>query len=361
MATEVQFSHLKLLGYMEWIEAYRRGQNIPPLTVEFHLTNHCQHDCWFCSDAIRRSVGRETLPREVVERTLRDMASMGVKSVVFEGGGEPTLSRHFDMAFGLAAELGMACGLTTNGGLLGRPARAQLVAGAASWVRISLDAATSATHEIMHAPSGDKFDEILASAAKLRALNQDLVLGWSFIISEQNAGEILLAAQKARELGFSYIDIKPLLVDRKSVVMPDGVAEQISEVLKMDGSETDCAHPFRVYAARLDGSKPRKFSFSVCHSHRFIGNIAATGDVYVCCAHAMQEGSPDRALPREKVVLGNIKDRPFREIWESDSRMALAKLYQDKETVKKCPTCRFGHHNELLEAVMGDVKFSPFI
>lgn len=359
---KVQFSKLKILGQMDRVHEYTCGYNIAPVTVEFHLTNGCNHDCWFCSDAVRRDAGKGAkLPWEVIYRLLHEFEHMGVKSIVFEGGGEPTSHPQFVDAFRLAKELGMECGLTTHGGLLKDEVRRSTVAECASWVRMSIDSASNNTHSLMHRFKPNEFGTVLDNAMSIRERNRDVVLGWSFIISEVNFEEVFKAAQLAENIGFSYIDFKPLLVNRSSYAFPEEASKLLAMALELDGATSNKmrAHPFRVYAARIDGSAPYKPSFTVCQSHRFIANVAATGDVFVCCAHAMLEGDA-RPIERDRVVLGNVYDSTFRAIWEGEKRMAVIQDFMNPDTVKRCPSCRFGHHNEVLEAIT-TTGFSPFL
>ena len=363
MAEKVQFSPLKILGQLDRVAAYQKGENIPPVTVEFHLTNGCNHDCWFCSDAVRRDTGKGAkLGWDEIERTLREFGEMGVRSVVFEGGGEPTSHPKFVEAFRLAHDLGMECGLTTHGGLLKTEEKRRVVAECASWVRMSIDSASNETHSLMHRFKDHEFDQVMKNALAVRALNPDVVLGWSFIVSDQNHHQILRAAQLAEEHGYSYIDYKPLLVNRREYYLPEEANAQLDEAAETfqgKGGHEKRNHPFRIYAARIEGGKPRAPKFSVCQSHRFIGNVAATGDVFICCAHAMLEGD-ERPIERDRVVLGNIKESSFKDLWFSDHRRRMNADFMKVDTVARCPSCRFGHHNEVLEAVTCQ-KFSPFL
>lgn len=59
--------------------------------------------------------GLPVLPWELVERTLRDTARLGLREVIPSTMGEPLMYPHFDRLLALVQELGLTLNLTTNG------------------------------------------------------------------------------------------------------------------------------------------------------------------------------------------------------------------------------------------------------
>jgi len=351
----IQKSRLKILGQRERLISYLNGETIPPVTVEFNLTNRCAHDCWFCSDIVRREESNFTkLPWEVVKRTIEDFADMGVKSITFDGGGEPTLHPQFDEAFELAHHLGIKCGLTTMGELIKSDRKRDVVAYYADWVRISIDSASNETHQVMHRSKPGAYERVIENARELRKRNPKLVLGYSFIISDHNVHEVIPAIETAYREGFSYIDFKPLLLNGERFYLPEHL--DIKGVIQSYDGRSSPYGEFRVYAVDLIGNSIAAPNFSICQSHNFVANVGANGNVYVCCAHGKLEGKPDRVFTKEEVTLGSLHNESFKAIWYGEKRKSITKFFLEKDNVKRCPTCRFGNHNEVLECLTN----SPF-
>ena len=66
-----------------------------PLEVRLKPTNFCNHRCWYCSYRMKSvqlgkdMVEADFIPEQKMYEIIDDMAEIGVKSVIFSGGGEP--------------------------------------------------------------------------------------------------------------------------------------------------------------------------------------------------------------------------------------------------------------------------------
>jgi hypothetical protein len=152
------------------------------------------------------------------------MAERGLKSIILIGGGEPTLYLGFVSFVEFAKGLGLKVAVVTNGSRGDRILQAAPYFTAGDWVRLSLDSGSNSTFQRMHNPSKKNLtlDEICAWIPKIRAVNKEVDLGFSFIITWrggmrddfkviENMHEIVEATQRARDAGFSYISFKPFL------------------------------------------------------------------------------------------------------------------------------------------------------
>ncbi|MDO8565355.1 MAG: radical SAM protein [bacterium] len=226
-----------VLQYVAWQRAARaakaKGEEVPEMplnlglaSINLDLTTACNYACDHCIDfeILNGSMRHE---HDKLMESLEDMIKKGLRSVILIGGGEPTLYPGFSEAVSLFKKHGVQVAIVTNGS---RNKKIMEVAGMLSkrdWVRLSLDSGTDETFQKMHKPKkAVRLEEICSWVPRIRKLNPELPVGFSFIIVwagaerekganiVENIGEIVSAAKLAREHGFSYISFKPFLTRR---------------------------------------------------------------------------------------------------------------------------------------------------
>jgi wyosine [tRNA(Phe)-imidazoG37] synthetase (radical SAM superfamily) len=114
------------------------------------------------------------------------LARHGLRSVILIGGGEPTLHPEFGEVVRTIKELGLQCAVVSHGGHIERIAAVAPLFIPGDWVRLSLDAGTEATWQALHRPRGRAprgLDLICADAGGLRARNNAINLGFSFLVT----------------------------------------------------------------------------------------------------------------------------------------------------------------------------------
>jgi len=109
-------------------------------------------------------------------------------------------------------------GVTTNGILIDR--HLEVLAEKTSWVRVSMDAATSETFQHFRpSPSGvSQFDRIIGNMRRFAEVKRGK-LGYSFlllsdvdgdgVVKHSNLTEIYEGAVLAKEIGCDYFEVKP--------------------------------------------------------------------------------------------------------------------------------------------------------
>src|SRR5215831_15537667 len=117
------------------------------------LSDLCNQACHFCayrdptytSSQLFHIAGNynpnRMLPFEKVMEILDDCEEIGVKAIQLTGGGEPTVYPRFQEVTEEIGKRGIQWSLVTNGVLAKKWDFSK-----ASWIRVSLDAATSATY-----------------------------------------------------------------------------------------------------------------------------------------------------------------------------------------------------------------------
>jgi GTP 3',8-cyclase len=341
-----QFSIDKLDFHRDRLMELLEGKDVFPITVEMNLTNVCNIKCGWCSEKPwRTKYPTSALHWQVAARAIEDMARCGVRSVTFEGSGEPTFHPQFEN-IAMSDVHGMTLGLITNG--LKLSGFSKEVIGRFDYIRVSLDAADPKTYSFVHGCEEENFDRALTGIGQASSLRKERgVIGVSYIITPETIPGMLEAINISRSLGADYIQFKPL-------VGRNWMAEffDMGEMREKAMAEDDPAG-FRVYMSRMsedEWMKPlgtQKYTF--CKGHRLIGAIVATGDVVLCC-------NLKHKLELDKVSFGNVNEKSFEEVWKSERRHRIINIVETHELFKKkiCCYCRMDALNEKIEKMEAD-------
>ena len=197
--------------------------DLAPLSINLDLTTACNYACDHCIDwdILNSKVRHED---DELRASLRRMVERGLRSVILIGGGEPTLYPGFAPMVEFCKGLGLQVAVVSNGSRNDRILAAAPFFTKGDWVRLSLDAGSNEVFRRMHNPSSKtlSLDEICGWIPKIKAVNPDLQVGFSFVITwkggsrgavkvVENIHEMVQAAARAQAAGFDYISFKPFL------------------------------------------------------------------------------------------------------------------------------------------------------
>lgn len=225
----------RLKEYVKWQKAIRQGlkvetPNLTPISINLDLTMACNFRCGHCID-LGVINSKERFDHGKLLASLDNMIKHGLRSVTLIGGGEPTLYPYFVEIVKFLKKRGVQIGLVSNGsrGEILFVAAKYLKSEHKDWLRISVDAGTNNTWQKIHKPlSSIILEEVCSWVPKIHSINPSLSIGFSFIITWedaknekgvniiQNFGEIADAVKLAREYGFNYISLKPVLTRLKA-------------------------------------------------------------------------------------------------------------------------------------------------
>ena len=220
----------RLKDYVNWQKHLRLNvsnakASLPefaPVSINLDITTACNFACDHCVDKDILNT-KERYQHDKLLDSLRVMAEKGLKSVIVIGGGEPTLYRHFGETIEFMKSLRLQVAIVSNGTRTQRIAEVAHCLDVNDWVRLSLDSGTDEIFQAMHKPKiRISLDEICEGVPKIKAVNSKFKMGFSFIITWQNAqihdtniveniDEMVMAARRAKDYGFDYIAFKPFL------------------------------------------------------------------------------------------------------------------------------------------------------
>ncbi len=328
---EFEYDKLKLLCHREKVqsilevgEGIKIYDNLPPISVEMHLTDNCNLACPWCTDRALLGNGAK-LSKDVAFSLLREFGQMGT-GVTLEGGGEPTVHPDFKEIVKYGYDNDVALGLITNGTV-----DLSDIINKFKWVRISLDASTK--EEYILEKGKDFMERVLENINKYKEIrdNKSCYLGIGYVITNRNCSHIDDIICRLNEMGVDYLYLRP--VEEAAEITP--TREELYDLRKrILGLTEDKRIKFKlVINDRLisqNGGLP-------CVAHSLTSIIHANGDV-VCCEKRRHDN----------LILGNVNDKSFREIWRSDARINATGKLLDPSEQAGCSACRITGFNMLI-------------
>jgi len=289
-----------------------------PIVVEFDPTTACNFECPECINAGLLNKG-QFKPSRAIEM-IEEFNKVGVRGVIFIGGGEPLAHKGMPEPIVRASELGMSVGLTTNGSLIDRYFLE--LAEHVAWTRVSVDAATQETFSTFrpsHIPNS--FSKIMRNMEVLAKIKKG-ILGFSFLLMERrlpngetvtNADEVLAAAKLAEEIGCDYFEFKPMVDDNHNLIpfsekVRESLEGQLQQLPELNSGNFRVIAPASVQHLLSSVSSDQPKDYTTCPVLELRTVVTPKG-IYPC--------PYKRGHEEEKI--GEV-DTPFDKYWPSDER-----------------------------------------
>lgn len=340
MTDRIRMDSHKLLFHPERVAAWRKGSLIYPIEMEIGLSGACNHRCIFCA-VDYMEYKPNMLRADVLLPNLELMGKKGLKSIIYAGEGEPLVNPDAPEIFNRTKEYGIDAAMSTNGALFTRE-KAEACLKSLSWVRVSIAGATDATYERIHQCRNGDLQKVLQNLEHAVAVKRDqklsTTLGAQLLLLPENKDEVVLLAKMIRALGFDYFTVKPFSQHPSSkakLTVDYSEAEEIGREVRE--YETD---DFRIYfrsksIENLNMEKP----YASCEGVNFMAYMDAEGDVFPCIVF----------MGQKEFVYGNIHEKPFPNIWESERAKRIRAMFDDKFIHTHCrKTCRLDEMNKYL-------------
>jgi len=306
----------------QWNAASREGEwalarDIYPIYVEISPVGACNHRCTFCAvDYIGYT--SDQLDGAVLRERLREMAKLGVKSVMFAGEGEPLLHKetNTNVIAGYAARLDMA--FTTNGVLLHKLREINLC----KWVRISLNAGKRDTYAAVHRTKAADFDTVLRNIKDAVKRKGTCDLGVQCVVLPENVSEIETLYKLCDDIGVDYLIAKPYSQHKKSETHEYEGKRPWSDFLSFKSERGHCEFIYRAETAATT-----RIPYDKCHATpSFWAYVMANGDVYSCSAYLLDD----------RFKMGNINDATFKSVWQSEKRRLNWEFVREGLDIHEC-------------------------
>jgi 12,18-didecarboxysiroheme deacetylase len=336
--------------------------------VVWNMTRRCNLRCVHCySSSQNIRYGNELTPAEA-KAMIRDLATFGSPVILFSGG-EPLMHRGLPELARYAVDQGMRAVISTNGTLITRQKAAVFKEIGLSYVGVSLDG-MKVTHDHFRGVEG-AFDTAMKGIRTCRDLG--IKVGVRFTINRHNVADVpaifdLLEKENIPRCCFYHLvysgrgskligedlshdqtrALLDLIMDRTKDLFSRGLEK---EILTVD-NHADGPYLY----LRLQKENPGRAAEVLELLKMNEGNSSGNG---IACISWDGEVHADQFW--RGISFGNVRKRPFSEIWMDTGNALMAKLKDKKPYVTgRCAQCRWldicaGNFRARSEAVTGDI------
>lgn len=336
--------------------------------VVWNITQRCNLKCIHCYAHAKARQSDDELTTREGKALLDDLAGMGVPVILFSGG-EPMMREDLPELAEYAVKKGMRAVISTNGTLITPDAARQLKDIGLSYVGISLDGARAVNDKFRGVDGA--FDAAMEGIRNAQAAG--IKVGLRFTINRHNAHEIPALFDLLEEMDIPRICFYHLVYAGRgsSLVNDDLSHEETRKVVDLIADRTKALHdkgkPKEVLTVdnhadgpylymRLLKEDPERAAEVLELLEMNEGNSSGRG---IGCISWNGEVHADQFWRHHS--FGNIRNRPFSEIWYDPTDSLIQKLKEKKKHVTgRCSRCRWldicgGNFRVRAEAVTGDL------
>lgn len=344
----------------QWYEAngeWNKLKKVYPIYIEITPIGSCNHRCTFCSVDY---IGYKSIKQDEVVLTTRikEMAKLGVKSIMFAGEGEPTLYKPLPNILDVCSEVGIDTSLTTNAVAMNEKTITNYVKNC-KWIKVSINAGTRDVYAAVHQTKAEDFDHVvenLTLAVKIKKENNfTCTIGAQMLLLPENRDTAVSLAIKMRDAGVDYLVIKPYT---QSLYGTSRKYEGLTYQNMMDLEEELKKYETQEFKVIFRANTMKKLEekqqpYSKCYSTpNFWAYIMADGSVYSCSAY----------LQNENFNLGNINISSFEDIWEGKKRAENVSFIENDLDISQCRrNCRMDEVNRYLWSLKNPTSHVNFI
>lgn len=315
--------------------------------VVWNMTRRCNLKCIHCYSSSANVDYPDEMTTEEGKAMIDDLAAFGSPVILFSGG-EPLMRKDLLELAKYATDRGLRAVISTNGTLITKEIVAEFKKIGLSYVGVSLDG-LQPTHDRFRGMKG-AFEKAMEGIRNCREAG--IKVGLRFTVNRHNAADVpamfdLLRKEKIERMCFYHLvysgrgsklrdedlaheesrRLLDLIADRTKAMFDDGLAPEILTVdnhadgpyLYLKMKEKDPARAAEILEL-LEMNEGNSTGVG-------IGCISWDGEVY-----------PDQFWRNRP--LGNVRKRPFSEIWTDEKNEFLMKLKEKKKHVTgRCATC----------------------
>ncbi|WP_440954906.1 12,18-didecarboxysiroheme deacetylase [Methanosarcina sp. Mfa9] len=339
--------------------------------VVWNMTRRCNLKCVHCYAQAKDVEFKDELSTEEGKALIDDLAAFGSPVMLFSGG-EPTMRKDLPELAAYAREKGMRAVISTNGTLIDKNLAKKLKEVGLSYVGISFDGVRE-TNDKFRGVKG-AFDAALEGLHNCQ--DEGIKVGLRFTINKQNVRDIpaifdLLEEENIPRVCFYHLvyagrgskmvdeDLSleesrkavDLIMERTKALHEKGFP---AEVLTVDNH---CDGPYLYLKLLKENPERAAEVFELLSMNQ--GNSSGIG--FGCVSW---DGAVHADQFWRHYSFGNVRERPFSEIWTDLSDKLMAGLKNRKPLIKengdRCAHCKWfdvcnGNFRVRAEAVYGNV------
>ncbi len=315
--------------------------------VVWNMTRRCNLKCIHCYSNSADIEYPDELTTEEGKKLVDDLAAFGSPVILFSGG-EPLLRKDLLELAQYATDKGMRAVISTNGTLITKEIAAKLQKVGLSYVGVSLDGIEK-THDKFRGKKG-AFTAAIEGIRNCR--DAGIKVGIRFTVNKHNLADVpdmfdLLRKEKIERLCFYHLvytgrgsklrdedlshEETRTLIDLIAAETKKMFDEGLSpEILTVDNHADG---PYLYLKMKKENPERAKEVLELLQMNE--GNSSGVG---IGCVSWDGEVYPDQFWRNQS--LGNIRKRPFSEIWMDEKNELLMKLKDKKKYVRgRCAKC----------------------
>jgi heme b synthase len=324
-----------------------RERTFLPRLIAWEITGRCNLRCVHCRASANLEPDPEELTTEEIQATLDNIATFAHPILILTGG-EPLLREDVFEIASHATERGLRVVLGTNGTLLTPQIARRLLASGVKRVAISIDCAYSEEHDGFRGVPG-AFEEAMRGIEACKEVGLPFQINTT--VTRRNLRDLPRISEMAVDLGAVAHHIFLLVPTGRGKVIEEeeippeeyeGVLNWMYDVQKaaLEGKgggikmKATCAPHY----VRVIQERSREEGIDVTRGREGLDAMSSgcLGGTGFCFISRKGEVHPCGYLP---VEAGNLRERSFREIWESSP---LFQDLRDRRKLKgKCGHCEY--------------------
>lgn len=343
------YNSTKAAWHIDRIADMRAGRQAVPVNLQLIPSDFCQHDCTYCayraSNGISSSqfagldkAGQPThnplrmIPKAKLLEILDDAAAMGVKSITWTGGGEPTAHPDHLPLFARALDLGLECSINTNGAVLRKGW--QDILPRFTYVRFSFDGSTPEEYAGIRRTPPATFQKVLdnisAVVSEVKRQGSPCVVGVGYVVTPELHESTRAAVEVLRETGVSYVRLASMQSTEGASIYGDRLLHARDSVRRA----CQLARPGFEVIDLFDAALGKRMSDAFCGFQQMVLYIGGNQKVYRCCYVAYSQ-------PGE---IGDLRNQSFADWFASrDKQEAITNF-----DARSCGTCPLVEKNQTI-------------
>lgn len=337
---------------------FNRTDNIPPQFLQFsdknrplvvwNTTNRCNLRCKHCYINAEDIDYSNELTHDEAREFIRDLAAMKAPVLLFSGG-EPLLRKDLFELGRYAVDMGLRAVISSNGTLIDDEMAQKIKMAGFQYVGISIDGGRE-THDDFRNKKG-AFDEALRGVKACQKIG--IKTGVRFTVNKHNQQDLPEIFDILKNEGIPRFCMYHLVYAGRGeqMIEMDTTLDEKRKILELVSQKTVELHNQGVEVEILttdnhaDGiyllnqirrRQPERSEEIIkllemhggCSAGTKFANVDPQGNVHPC--QFWQDYS-----------VGNIREKPFSEIWTSDDELMVKLREKEKHVTGKCGSCNY--------------------
>jgi heme d1 biosynthesis radical SAM protein NirJ len=342
----------RLTQQMEWLLS---DQPLPPArkppgpVVIWNLIRRCNLTCKHCYSTSADTHFHGELSTEEVFRTLEDLRQFRVPALILSGG-EPLMRPDIYDIAQKARELGFYVGLSTNGTLINRDNIQQLAAAGFDYVGISLDG-DEETHDRFRQMKG-AYRASLDAMALCR--EHGIRVGGRFTLTEENAPQLPAMLDLMDQLDIDKFYLSHLNYagrggrNRKQDAFLNTTRRVMTDLFERCQSELKAGKNREYVTGNNDADGVWLLMWARQHhperadllQQKLVQWGGNSSGVNIANIDNLGQVHPDTFWWKHN--LGNVRERPFSDIWRNTTDPLMQGMRQTPRPLEgRCATCQY--------------------